>query len=73
MEKPIHKLMTVRELAAYLKVQPLRIYILNSQGKLPGLRIGRAIRFDQSEVDKWLRQGKVGYSSAKEDITRKHK
>jgi excisionase family DNA binding protein len=48
-------IMTVEELAAYLKVDRQTVYRKFRKGELPGVRIGRAIRFKRDVVDSWLR------------------
>jgi excisionase family DNA binding protein len=51
--------MTVRELAAYLNLQPGTIYRLAEKNALPVIRIGekrRTLRFRREDVLNWLRQ-----------------
>lgn len=48
---------TLRELAAYLKVNPRTIYRLLSEGGLPGFRVGHAWRFRKESVDAWTQAG----------------
>lgn len=46
---------SLKELAASLGVSPQAIYDLRSQGRGPtGFRVGRHLRFRQSEVEAWL-------------------
>jgi excisionase family DNA binding protein len=47
-------LMTVGEVAAYLKVHPKTIYRLAKRKELPSFRIGREYRFRLSEIDEWI-------------------
>jgi len=47
--------MTVGELAEYLKVDPQTIYRRFRRGEIPGVKIGRAIRFKREVIDAWLR------------------
>ena len=49
-------LMTVGEVAAYLKVHPKTIYGLAKRKELSSFRIGREYRFRQSDIDKWMRR-----------------
>lgn len=51
---------TVKTLAEKLAVQPLTIYRLVGEGKLPAVRIGRVIRFEPSAVDAFLESVRVG-------------
>lgn len=51
---------TVKTLAEKLAVKPLTIYRLVGEGKIPAVRIGRAIRFEPSAVDAFLQSVRVG-------------
>lgn len=48
---------TLKELAAYLKVNPRTIYRLLLDGGMPGFRVGHAWRFRKESVDAWTRAG----------------
>jgi excisionase family DNA binding protein len=52
-EAPV-PLMTVDEVAAWLRVSEKTVRKLASDGDLPGRKIGREWRFDRSEVAAWL-------------------
>jgi excisionase family DNA binding protein len=56
-------ILTVEELAAYLKVNSQTIYRRFRAGELPGVRIGRSIRFPKSVVDAWLRLRATGWTA----------
>lgn len=45
--------MTVREVAAYLRVHPSTIYRLLKRGQLPGFRIDGDWRFHIKTIDEW--------------------
>lgn len=47
--------MTVSEVADYLRLNPQTVYRKAKAGELPALRIGRAIRFHRAELEQWLR------------------
>ena len=47
--------MTVEELAEYLRLDPQTVYRKFRRGELPGVRIGKAIRFKRDVIDGWLR------------------
>ena len=51
------QIMTTKELARYLKLHEITICKNASQGKLPGIRIGRVWRFDKEAIDKWIGEG----------------
>ena len=44
------RLLTAKELAAYLGLKPATILDKWQRGELPGYRFGRAVRFDLAEV-----------------------
>jgi excisionase family DNA binding protein len=44
------RLLTARELAAYLGLKPATILDKWERGELPGFKFGRAVRFDLEEV-----------------------
>jgi excisionase family DNA binding protein len=45
--------MTVREVADYLRVHPSTIYRLLKQGQIPGFRIDGDWRFHVKTIDEW--------------------
>jgi excisionase family DNA binding protein len=47
--------MTVDELAEYLRLDRQTVYRKFRSGELPGVRIGKAIRFKRDVIDAWLR------------------
>ena len=47
--------MTVSEVAVYLRVNPQTVYRKAKAGELPAVRIGRAIRFRKAELDEWMK------------------
>jgi len=49
------EIMTVEEVAEYLKLDPQTIYRKFRRGEIPGVKIGKAIRFKREVIDGWLR------------------
>ncbi len=49
------EVMTVNEVAQYLRVNPQTVYRKAKAGELPAVRIGRAIRFRRAELEGWLK------------------
>ena len=45
---------TIRELAAYLKMAEKTLYRLVAEGVVPGFKVGGAWRFRKGEIDKWI-------------------
>ena len=48
------EILTIRELAAYLKLAEKTAYRLVSEGKIPGFKVGGAWRFRKGEIDRWI-------------------
>ena len=53
-------MMTVHDLARYLRLSEARVYVLARQGFLPALRLGRSWRFRKDLIDEWVRRETVG-------------
>ncbi|MBN1181389.1 MAG: helix-turn-helix domain-containing protein [Bacteroidales bacterium] len=49
-------IMTLEEVAKYLKVKPQTIYTWVQNGKIPAAKIGKEWRFRRSIIDKWFNQ-----------------
>ena len=47
-------LITVREVADYLKLKEQTVYLLARQNKIPSLKVGGSLRFKKSQIDAWL-------------------
>lgn len=50
------QVLTVDELAVYLKVSRSTLYKLLAEGKVPGQRVGRHWRFSRDAIDSWLKE-----------------
>lgn len=48
------EILTIKEMAAYLKVAEKTIYRLAGSKKLPGFKVGGIWRFKRSEIDHWI-------------------
>ena len=46
---------TIRELAVYLKMAEKTLYRLAAEGSVPGFKVGGSWRFRKSEIDKWIK------------------
>jgi excisionase family DNA binding protein len=53
-------LMTIEEIAAYLRVGKKTIYRLLKRGKIPATKVGRQWRFNKASIDEWLRKKPAG-------------
>lgn len=49
------KILTTKELAAYLKLTEVTIYKYANEGKIPGFKIGSRWRFDKEKIDDLLK------------------
>jgi len=54
------ELMTVQEVADYLRVTKKTIYRLLRRGELPATKVGRQWRFDKASIEEWLRRKPAG-------------
>ena len=54
------ELMTLEELALYLRFTKKTIYGLLKQGNIPGIKIGRKWRFEKDAIDNWLHRNMKG-------------
>jgi len=52
--------MTIDDLAVYLKLSTSTLYKLCAEGKVPGQKVGRHWRFHKAVIDRWL-----GHKAAK--------
>ncbi|MEM7620633.1 MAG: helix-turn-helix domain-containing protein [Pseudomonadota bacterium] len=48
-------IMTMKEVADYLKLNEKTAYRLTSEGKLPAFKVGGSWRFQKSEIDQWIK------------------
>ena len=48
------RIVTVKEVAVFLKLKEATVCSLASEGKLPGFKLGKSWRFDMDEVEKWI-------------------
>ena len=51
------EIMTVKELAKYLKMKEVTIYRCAQEGRLPGIKIRGQWRFDRHKIDQMLNHG----------------
>lgn len=51
-----HEIMDIQDLGRYLKLAPVTLYKMVSEGKIPHRRIGKSLRFPKSMIDQWLAQ-----------------
>ncbi len=49
-------IMTLEEVAAYLKVKPQTIYTWAQEKRIPAAKLGKEWRFKKSIIDEWFNQ-----------------
>ncbi len=55
-EATMAEIMTVKELAKYLKMKEVTIYRCAQEGRLPGIKIRGQWRFDKDKIDQMINQ-----------------
>ena len=50
------KIMTLEEVADYLRVTPQTIYTWAQEKKMPAAKLGKEWRFKKSMIDKWFNE-----------------
>jgi excisionase family DNA binding protein len=53
------EIMTVKQLAEYLKLNYQTVYKKIQKGEIPGSKIGRGWRFQKVVIDRWLTEEKA--------------
>jgi excisionase family DNA binding protein len=48
------EILTLKEVAQYLKLAEKTAYRLAAEGKLPGFKVGGSWRFKREEIEKWI-------------------
>ena len=54
------EILTIKEVAEYLKLSEKTAYRLASDGKLPGFKVGGSWRFKRADIEQWIEQSKQG-------------
>ncbi|HHX8581178.1 TPA: methylation-associated defense system helix-turn-helix domain-containing protein MAD1 [Vibrio diabolicus] len=52
------QILTLKEVAAYLKLAEKTAYRLVSEGKLPGFKVGGSWRFKREDLEAWIEKQK---------------
>jgi len=52
------EILTLKEVAEYLKLAEKTAYRLAAEGKLPGFKVGGSWRFKQQDVAAWIEEKK---------------
>ena len=54
------RLLSSKEIAEYLDLQPVTVRRKAAKGEIPAVMIGKRFRFDKNQIDRWLLQNKAG-------------
>ena len=52
------QILTLKEVAAYLKLAEKTAYKLAAEGKLPGFKVGGSWRFRREDIERWIDEKK---------------
>ena len=70
MEKPMShqpdEILTIDEVAAYLKAGKRTVYRLAANGKLPAFKLGGTWRFRRGDLDQWI-ASRIGKAMSDDD------
>jgi len=59
-------ILTIRDVAEYLKVTEKTVYGLAQKGKIPGFKVGGQWRFKREDIDQWIEDGKEAATTKKD-------
>ena len=54
-------MMTLEEVAKYLRLHRTTVYRLAREGVIPGFKIGSQWRFNKTRVDQWMARQEAGF------------
>jgi excisionase family DNA binding protein len=63
----LDNVLTIEELAIYLKISKSTLYKLVREGKIPSQKVGRHWRFHKKSIDRWLAKNGPASESLRED------
>ncbi len=52
------QILTLKEVATYLKLAEKTAYKLAAEGKLPGFKVGGSWRFKTADIERWIEERK---------------
>jgi excisionase family DNA binding protein len=59
-EGSLPTIMTVREVAGYLRMHEMTIYRMARLGEIPAYKVGNRWRFNKHRIEEWLNAHAVG-------------
>lgn len=67
------EILTLDDVAAYLKVGKRTVYRLAAVKKIPAFKVGGAWRFSRTDIDMWIKQQSMeGLNASRADNTAKN-
>ena len=54
------QVLTIKEVAEYLKVHERTVYRLANKNELPGFKVANAWRFRKGDLDRWIDEQSAG-------------
>ena len=48
------EILSVKDIALYLRLHPITVYRMAQQGKIPSFHVGGSIKFKRSMIEKWI-------------------
>jgi excisionase family DNA binding protein len=55
------EIMTLREVATYLKIKEKTAYRLAAEGRIPGFKVGGSWRFRMADLERWIEAQSVDH------------
>ena len=55
----MQRLLSVQDAATYTGLSPHTVYTMVSQRRIPYVKVGRLVKFDQAMLDAWIKQHTV--------------
>ena len=55
------QILTIKEVAIYLKLAEKTAYKLAAEGRLPGFKVGGSWRFKQEDIERWIEEKKKSH------------
>jgi excisionase family DNA binding protein len=65
MDEQLDNIMTIPEVARYLKISKSKVYSLVQRRKIPHVRIGRNVRVRQSDLRAWIEKNVISQPALK--------
>jgi excisionase family DNA binding protein len=62
-DTPDHEILTLEEVAHYLRLKPQTIYKWAQEQRIPAVKLGKEWRFRKSILDRWLDEQILGEGS----------